>query len=70
MSTPSAASAMSKVSVAEHIAKRNPPAPTKDLIVRATAFFSSETLANPSFRAIASFSATCFRYQSVPANAA
>ena len=52
MSTPSLASARSSVSVAMHIAKRNPPPSTKLAIVRATARFSAGTDAKPSVRAM------------------
>ncbi len=53
MSTPSAAKARSSVSVAVHMAKRNPPRSTNCAIATATARFSAGTDANPCCRAIA-----------------
>src|SRR5207245_2440731 len=50
MSTRSAASARSRVSVAVHMANRNPPFSTKSRIFRATAFFRSGTVSKPSRR--------------------
>ena len=67
MSTRSAARASSSVSVAVHIANRNPPFPTYSRIVRATAFFRSGTVPNPSCRAAAPFRRTISASHGAPA---
>ena len=54
ISTPSAAKAISKLSVPEHIAKRNPPPAQNSLIRFATANFISLTFLKPFLAAAAS----------------
>ena len=54
MSVSCAASAMSKLSVPEHMVKRKPPPSTKLRICSATARFISLTLSNPNEAALTS----------------
>ncbi len=67
MSTCSAASARSIVSVAVHIANRKPPFPTYSRIARATVFFSSGTVPVPRRFAASELNRTISASQDAPA---